>query len=285
MSPGQVLAALGVMLGLVSFGMVKLSLPLLGKAARLRGLVDTPGGRKAHAQAVPLVGGIAILAGVAVPAVGGLLAALLGEAGLLALPAALSTHLPGIRSRAPQLLAVLAGSGVMLLLGHADDRQGLSPWTRLAVEGACALALALVGIRVTLFLTNPWLQLLLTVAFVVFVTNAVNFLDNMNGLMGGVLLVASLHLLTLAVSSGQLFLAAILICLAGALLAFLQQNFPDGRIFSGDAGSLAIGFLLAATCVLFTYEEHGVSLRPVLVPLAILALPLADGCSVIVSRL
>ena len=129
------------------------------------------------------------------------------------------------------------------------------------------------------------MHVVLTVVFIVFITNAVNFIDNMNGLMAGVVTVGALHLLCLAAATGQLFIAAILACLVGGLLAYLPRNFPRARVFIGDAGSLAIGFLLASLTVAFTFEEGGSSFRPALLPLLVLAIPTADGLTVIAGRL
>ena len=211
--------------------------------------------------------------------------ALLGDPVLFSLPADLAEHLPGIRSKAGDLLLILAGSAAMLLLGYLDDRRGLSPWTRLLVQSACAAMLAVAGIRISVFLPGEWLHGLMTVVFIVAITNAVNFIDNMNGLMGGVVAIGALHLLCLAVATQQLFLAAILICLVGGLLGFLPRNFPKARVFIGDAGSLALGFLLAALTVVFTFEEGGPSSHPVLMPLLVLLVPAADCLTVVCSRL
>jgi UDP-GlcNAc:undecaprenyl-phosphate GlcNAc-1-phosphate transferase len=173
----------------------------------------------------------------------------------------------------------------MLVMGHLDDRRGLSAWSRLLVQTGCAALLVFVGIRVTVFLPDPWLHGVLTVLFVVFLTNAVNFIDNMNGLLAGVVAAAVLHLLCLAVASGQLFMAALLIALAGGLLGFLARNFPVARVFIGDAGSMALGFLLAAFTVLFTFTEEARPEAPILMPLLILAVPLLDGLTVVAGRL
>ena len=105
-------------------------LPLLERRALKTGPLDRPGGRKNHDRPTPLTGGIAVLLSVAIPAMAGLFLALRGVAMGDVLPAELADHLPGIRRRAPQLLAILLGSAVMMLLGHIDDRRGLSPWLR-----------------------------------------------------------------------------------------------------------------------------------------------------------
>ena len=141
----------GTILFALSLGITCLALPPLERRAKARGLVDHPGGRKDHASPIPLVGGVAILLAVSVPALSGLFLALLGDTAVFSLPEELASHLPGIRSKAGDLLLILAGSAAMLLLGHLDDRKGLSPWTRLLVQVVCATILAASGIRITLF--------------------------------------------------------------------------------------------------------------------------------------
>lgn len=279
------LAATGSVLFVLSAGVTLAVLPPLARRAHAMGLVALPGGRRHHAQATPVVGGVAVLLGVALPALGGLGLALLAGSGSGLLPEELARHLPGIRNRAPQLLGILCGSAAMLVLGHMDDRRELPAGLRLGIQALAALLLVGLDVRVTVFLPHPLLQAAATVVFVTFVTNAVNFIDNMDGQMAGVVGAGALHLTCLAVATGQLFMAAILVCLAGALAGFLPFNFPRARVFSGDAGSLATGFLLGALAVAFTYQENGNSLLPVLVPALVLGVPLADGVVVTGSRL
>lgn len=280
--------------GLALFGssllIAALVLPLLERRALRAGPVAHPGGRHDHDAPTPLTGGIAIITAVALPAVSGLLVALIGGSNGW-LPAEIAEHLPGIRSRAPQLLAILAGAAIMMILGYVDDRRGLGPWTKLGVQSVAAAALVAAGLRVTLYLDWEPAQVVLTIGFVVFVTNAVNFIDNMNGLMAGVVLIGSLHLIGLAIATGQLFMAAILVSLGGGLAAFLPRNFPKASVFVGDAGSLSIGFLLAALSVAFTFDSSNadgardVDVRPFLIPIAALLVPIADGLTVICARL
>jgi len=274
--------------GLLLFGssllIATIVLPFLERRALRSGPVASPGGRHRHPEPTPLTGGIAILMAVALPAIAGLVVALLGEVDGV-LPVEIGRHLPGIRTRAPQLLAILAGAGALMLLGHIDDRRGLGPWVKLVVQIACAAALVGTGLRATIYVESAPVQIIATIGFIVFVTNAVNFVDNMNGLMSGVVLIGSLHLLGLAVATGQLFMAAILVSLIGGLCAFLPRNFPRARVFVGDAGSLPIGFLLAALSIAFTFESGGPSSKPFIIPLAVLFVPIIDGCVVICARL
>ncbi len=284
------LTALSCALFALGYGVTHLLLPRLESAATAQGLVDQPGGRKSHARATPLAGGIAILAGVAIPCGLGVLWAFAAPSLGIPVPEALGTHLPGVRAKAADLMVILGLAAVHLVLGHLDDRRDLAAWPRLAVELAAGLALAAIGIRITIWIDTPVLHWILTAGFVAFVTNAINFLDNMNGLMAGVTYLGCVHLLVLGLASGQLFMVAILLCVAGALLAFLGRNFPRASVFIGDAGTLSMGFLLAALTVAFTFDEPTERPRPavpaaVYLPLLVLAVPLADGLFVTITRL
>jgi UDP-GlcNAc:undecaprenyl-phosphate/decaprenyl-phosphate GlcNAc-1-phosphate transferase len=277
------IAATGVILFLTSFGISAGLLPLIERIARARGFVDLPGGRKDHDEPVPYGGGLAIFAAVAIPATCGLAAALAAENGSI-LPADIAQHLPGVLVQARQVFAILVGAAMMLFVGYVDDRAGLSPAVKLAAQVAAAICLVLADVRVTAHLPWPAAHVAATILFVVFATNAANFIDNMNGLLVGVAAIEASCFLAIAVASGQLFVAAILICLVGGLLAFLPRNFPRATLFLGDAGSLSCGFLIAAMTIACKFDVGTVSYRPVVIPLLILFVPLFDGLVVTVTR-
>jgi len=263
---------------------------LLIRVAPRLGFVDRPSGHKAHAAATPLGGGLAITAGV-------IATAGLGAAGVLflsaspdaaGLPESIAVHVPGLLSSLEGLGAVLSGALLLTLMGLVDDRRGLSPGTKLLFQVAAGGILVAGGISVTLFLPGRLAGSLVTVVWIVFVTNAFNLLDNMDGLSAGVALVISAVFFVVAVETGQLFIAAFLSVTAGALLGFLLFNFPPAKIFMGDAGSYTVGYLLGATAVMFTFIPEGaahVRGLPLALPFILFAVPFYDTLSVIVIRL
>jgi UDP-GlcNAc:undecaprenyl-phosphate GlcNAc-1-phosphate transferase len=262
-----------------------------------RDFVDRPmgaGSHKQHKQPVAFGGGIAITIAVLLPIALTLLLAIVlqrtGPESLTSLSGALPVlpyWLGGVVAKAPQALAVIAGALVMHLLGIIDDHRPLSPMLKLAVQAAVALLITGgFGIRVVTVL-GPVASVLLTSLWIVALTNAFNFMDNMDGLAAGVASLASMMLALSAFMAGQLFVPCALLLLAGACMGFLVYNFPPASIFMGDAGSLVVGYLLAICTVLTTFYDPGQQRQPfgVLVPLLVFAVPLYDMCSVIVHRL
>lgn len=248
-----------------------LGTPLLAWAARRWGIVDRPSGYKAHGRPVPLLGGLAIALG----ALGG------------------TGWFMGVvpSSDFAALAALGLGTGMILAAGLLDDLRQLSPrykfsW-QVAAAGAAGLSLAAMGVRLDLFLQWPPLPLmLLTAAWIIGITNALNFLDNMNGLCAGLGAIAATALAVINLRSGEISTALAAASLAGACLGFLPYNWPAARIFLGDTGSMSIGFLLAALSVMGVYTDGDrATVLTILTPLFVLGVPVLDSLLVIVLRL
>lgn len=265
---------------------------LMGRLAPAVGLIDQPNARKVHMTPVPLGGGIGIACGVLTP----LLAAQLAiwyfsaEATLPEwLPAELKVHLPGLVSRAGQLWAIVAAGLMISALGLVDDISALSWQPKLAVQFSVACALVAGGVRATLFAEFPWIGWGASVVWIVVLTNAFNFLDNMDGLSGGIGVIASAMFAAIMLrgtSEPHWFVAGFLLLLAGSLAGFLVHNWPPARIFMGDTGSCLIGLWLAAMTIVGTFYNYGkTGTHVILAPLCVLAVPLYDFCSVVIIRL
>lgn len=254
-----------------------------------RGFIDRPGGHKQHHRPVALGGGVALVATVAASILGGTLAALLaarlGKTDWL--PPLLAMHLEGVAKRLPSVLGILGGALFLHVVGLIDDRRPLGPGSKFAAQIAAALFTSgVLGIRIMEgFLPAP-LSVAATVLWIVVITNAFNFLDNMDGLSAGVGAVASLVFAIAALSVGQIFVPALALVLAGALCGFLVFNFHPATIFMGDAGSLPLGFLMSVLTILTTYYDPRKDLTPlgIAVPLVVLAVPLYDVLSVVIHR-
>lgn len=252
------------------------------------GFVDRPGGHKQHDRVVALGGGLAIFAAVAGPLLAGTIAAWAMRASPPAwLPTLLRTHITGIASKLPELLGILGAAAVLHVVGIIDDRRPLGPAPKFLVQFVVAGFIAgPLGIRAAQALPAP-LSIGLTVLWIVLMTNAFNFLDNMDGLSAGVATVAAAIFAVAAMNAGQIFVPIMAWVMVGSLLGFLIHNFSPASIFMGDAGSLPLGFLISVLTILTTYYDPAKQLAPigVAVPLLVLAVPLYDVISVVIHRL
>jgi UDP-GlcNAc:undecaprenyl-phosphate GlcNAc-1-phosphate transferase len=235
--------------------------PVAMRIARAVGAVAHPKADRWHARETPLLGGIAITAGIL--------------AGLL------FSDVPDT-----QLLAVAAGVILLFATGLIDDLSGLRPVTKLVAQTAAAGILVVGGVEAGW----PEMRLVtipLTIFWVVGITNALNLLDNMDGLAAGVTAISGLAVAACAAQvEGGVGLPAALMALSvsGAALGFLPWNAHPARVFMGDAGSLPLGFALAASSLMATHREAGHLALVLAAPLLALAVPILDTTLVSVVR-
>ncbi|HSW45874.1 MAG TPA: MraY family glycosyltransferase [Phycisphaerae bacterium] len=294
MSSGPILG--GVLAFAVALLISGVLTPLVREWARRRDFVDRPSGtvgHKTHTVPTPFGGGIAITVAILLPMAAILgLTAILRHADLTQIRL-LTDHVPqwpywlgGVVQKMPAALAVVAGALVMHLLGIIDDHWPLSPYLKLAAQTAVALMLtAGFGIRAGDAL-GPAPAAILTTLWIVALTNAFNFIDNMDGLAAGVAALTAVILAISALLAGQVFVPCILLLVAGAATGFLFHNFPPASVFMGDAGSLVIGYMLGVCAVLTTYYDPQQQRTPygLLVPLVVFAVPIYDIISVVINR-
>jgi UDP-GlcNAc:undecaprenyl-phosphate/decaprenyl-phosphate GlcNAc-1-phosphate transferase len=277
---GLVALAFGLSVGLCS---------LVRKIAPRWGFVDRPGGHKGHKAPTPLGGGVAIWLTTVIILGIGLLAVF--AARRTGLPEPLERYLGGIVYRSGELMWILGLATMIMMMGLFDDIYNLNWKLRLGIQLLCAVLVAASGSRVTLFgpFTHPLLGGMVTVLWIVGLTNAFNMLDNMDGLSASVGLIAATLFCGAQLAVGSLFAPAVLLVLVGALAGFLVHNHAPARLFMGDSGSNFLGFLLGALTVVgtFTRDERGGAYSPygVLAPLLVMAVPLYDMISVILIRL
>ncbi len=270
---------------LLAFGSALLAtlalVPWVRRVCQRLGLVDDPGHRKIHHTPVPLAGGIAVFAGLLIASLGGVLAVRLGI-----FDASTDRLLDyGLGRRALPFGAILLGALGMVLLGFWDDRYELKAGPKFAGQILIALLVAMAGVRITLFVPSLLFSYAITVLWLVTITNAFNFMDNMNGLCAGVGAIAAGWFAISAGIHGQYLVALLALFVCGALVGYLPYNYPKASVFLGDAGSHLVGFLCGVLAIL----PHFHTLRQpnpwaVLIPLAILLVPLADLVSVVIIR-
>lgn len=236
--------------------------PQIRRLALGLGFVDEPAGRKNQAEPMPLLGGVAII--------GGALGALL-----------LVTYL--VYGRLPPAVAgVLLASGVVAAVGLIDDRLGLPAWVKLAGQFAGFLILVRFDVRVQLPLPEA-LNYAITFLWLAGISNAINFLDNIDGASAGISAVAAAFILLLATIGGQVLVAALAAAILGACIGFLRYNFSPAQIYMGDTGSLFLGFLLAVLALQLRFPENS-NFVTWMVPLFVLGVPLFDMALVVSSR-
>jgi UDP-GlcNAc:undecaprenyl-phosphate GlcNAc-1-phosphate transferase len=248
----------------VAFVATLAAAPLSQALARRCGLVNRPAPDRWSKRETPLLGGVALVAGIA--------------AGLAVAALLLDVPFGGPRAR-----AVLAGAVLMFAVGAWDDVKGVRPATKLAAQVAAAAILVLGGVKVELA-GRDILGIPLTIFWVVGITNALNLLDNMDGLASGVGAIAALVLAAFGAASGVEWLPAVALSVAGAALGFLPWNVSPARQFLGDAGSLPFGFLLAAAGILGTYRDAGNVLLVLVAPVFVLGVPILDTTLVTLVR-
>src|SRR4051794_13912013 len=242
---------------LLTFGVAWALTPLAGQFAHRHGFLDHPGGHSTHADATPTLGGLAIA--VAFIAVG--------------------VWAGGANG---QLVTVLAGATLLAVMGAFDDRRSLSPWLRMGIEAAAAVALWVVGIRAGL-LGHTWFDLPLTVFWVLAVVNAFNMIDNHDGIAAVVAAMSTLGIAAISGASGYHLVAAFSLAVAGACLGFFVHNKPPATIFLGDGGSLFLGFLVAALALKVDLPQGSWVVR-LSVAALLVAVPLFDEALVVLAR-
>lgn len=251
---------------LAAFLLTSCLTPLVIRLATACRCLDIPGGRRQHKDSTPLWGGVAFFIGV--------------------LPFMCRENGSGILT--PYLVASL----LLVGMGMLDDLTSLDWKPKFAVMAICTtivifggdLTIRHIGIfgsvgRIEL----GWLSIPFTYLGIIGITNAINLLDGLNGLAGGVSLLGFLFMGIAALLAGNMLLAVICFAFVGALGAFLLFNFPSARIFMGDAGSLFLGFSLAIVAVMLTQETT--SSVNAMLPALVLLLPIFDTLRVLLVRL
>ncbi len=256
----------------VAFAFSFAATPIVYRFAFKIGAIDVPrDSRRMHKKPIPRLGGLAIIFGftVAICCFG---------------------HL----SRS--LGAILAGAAIIAVMGVVDDCKNLDAKLKFCIQIIAALVVIIGGnIRITV-LTNPnifsdnpyvilpdWLSGVTTVLWIVFITNAVNFIDGLDGLAAGVSAIMSVSLVFIAVRVGEYSVATVGLALMGACFGFLPFNFNPAKIFMGDTGSTFLGFMLATLSIQGVFKSYAII--SFAVPLLILGLPLFDALFAMIRRI
>ncbi len=241
---------------------VLLVTPLVRRVAWATGYLDHPEARKLHIAATPLLGGVAVAVGTAIGA----------NLGFWSLDMALPTR----------ALWWMAGAALAVTLGLIDDKRGLPPAPKMLVQAGAAWLFLQGGVYPQAYFGPFWGQVI-AITWMVGLMNAINFLDNMDGIVGGVSAICALAFAALLAIWGWPHEALFALGLGGATLGFLRYNFAPARIFLGDTGSLFLGYALGALGLIAASAGPGFS--GILSTLLVLGFPLFDTTFVVLTRL
>lgn len=244
--------------------------PVAIKIAPKIGAIDIPkDNRRMHTKAMPRFGGMAIYIGTV---------------------ASMLIFLPYSTS----LMGVIAGGTLMFLVGIVDDLKGMPAKVKLGFQILCAVILFQFSVRIS-FISNPFgdgyyyfpwfVSLLITVIWIVGITNTINLIDGLDGLAAGVSFIASLSIAYAAFihDPTEVEICLSLLAIAGSAAGFLPYNFNPAKIFMGDGGSLFLGFMLAGLSVMSPMKST--TMVATVVPVLVLGLPIFDTAFAILRRL
>ena len=259
-----------LILGLATFLFVGGLTPVMRKIAIKIGAVDRPNlDRKTQKEPVPYLGGVAIAIGITVASFAALLYS------------DFSTETFG------KALSVLLPAILISAMGLYDDLKGLEPWPRLVAQTITGIAVAIYLIQNDTLgqaFSNQALNYLVTIIWIVGICNSINFFDNLDGGASGTVAIISIFLFAIAFNQGQFLVSALAVVTAGATLGFLIWNKTPAKIYMGDAGALFLGIIIAVLTIRLD-PEVGPQSRALAIPLLLMAVPILDTTTVVISRL
>ena len=258
-----------VVLFVVSVLLVGVLTPIVRRVALRLDVVDSPSEQhKTHKQPVPYLGGLAIIIGVCAVTYASILVS-------------------GATSSRALATTVLLPAVFLGFVGLIDDVKKLAPWPRFIVQNCVGLVVTSILIA-TENLGSPSGNIVfdgfVTIFWIVGISNAINFFDNVDGGASGAVAIASFFLFFLALQGGQFFIAALSIVLSGATIGFLLWNKPPARIYMGDAGALFLGLLISTLAIRFDPKPIYLS-ASFAIPILILAVPILDTSVAVLSRI
>ena len=245
--------------------------PLAIRIAPLIGAMDVPtDDRRMHGKPIPRLGGIAIYFGIV---------------------ASFIRLMPWDK----QIFGIILGGTLMMCIGIYDDLKNMNPKAKLLAQTVSALIVFYFSVQLRVianllpfgpkYLIFPlWLSMILTVFWIVGITNTINLIDGLDGLAAGIVCIACISVAYTSAMNGRLSTTYIMLSVAGATSGFLIFNFYPAKIFMGDAGSMLLGFMLASLSLVGDTPTKGTTLFVTIVPIMILALPIFDTAFAIVRR-
>jgi UDP-GlcNAc:undecaprenyl-phosphate GlcNAc-1-phosphate transferase len=250
--------------------------PLVRKIAKESGIIALPKTNRAHTEPTALMGGLAIYAAAVIA---------------LLLITILVTFLVGNLFKLQEFASIIMGASLMAAIGLWDDRQPLPAWAKLGLQFVPVPLVFLVGVRVQLPLFGIpfWdgvINFVITACWILFITNAINYMDNADGVAIMTSVTASAIFMLIAILNGQQLVSILAAAVLGASLGFARYNLPlpKSTIFMGDSGSLFLGYLLAILGIKIRIPLNDIQITW-MVPIIVLGLPIFDTTLVFISRI
>ena len=266
---------LGLFIG--SFGITSIITPLLRVfSLKYKIFLDYPGERKIHKNPTPRIGGVALYLSITIAILSGF---------ILNPVFAKNFNKP--------IIGLLLGSTIILFGGLYDDLKGLNAKKKFIIQLSAAVVAVLFEIKITAF-TNPFgsgpaklylgfLDIPITLLWIIGLTNAINLIDGLDGLAAGLTFIISLTLFLIALFQQEYFIAFLYIPIVGASIGFLGYNLHPALIFLGDSGSMFLGYILSAIAIIGS--QKSTTAAALLMPIIAMGIPIADTFFAIIRRL
>lgn len=257
--------------------------PSIIKIAKHYDFTDKPSERKVHQKPIPLGGGIAVYVGFFITIL------------IISFFIFFITSKQFFSYNAVKTIKYLTGliicGTIALIMGLVDDKKVLPAKLKFMIQIAIALILYYFGFSIDyitlpgakIFYLSKTISLILTLLWIVGLTNALNFLDGLDGLLAGITVISSVALAIITASQGQLIVTVFMIILAGSCLGFLRYNFYPAKIFLGDAGSLFIGIMFSSLSIIGAFKVTATLVF--VIPVIIMGIPIFDTTYAVTRRM
>lgn len=253
------------------------TVPYTIKLAYKKGAIDIPNERKVNKKPIPRIGGIAVIIGFLVASIYLIIQGTIEK----------TLILNDSSQYGKKLIGFLIGIFIIGIVAYIDDIKNLKPWEKLIAQILAAIIVYLFGIRIDTInnaTINYVLSFILTVGWIVGITNAINLIDGLDGLSSGITLISSLSLLIIFATNNSPIIAIILITsLSGAIIGFMPFNIYPAKTFLGDVGAQFLGFALSIIAILGIAKT--VTMVVLIAPILVLGLPIFDTIFAIFRRI
>lgn len=264
-------------------------IPLLQRVAIKYNIIDKPNHRKIHTEHTPLLGGIAIWGAFTFTVISHYIIVTLFKSSIeekLHTFPYLTFYANNVTHLTKEILTFIVCGFLIMLIGLIDDISRISIAKRIIFEAIIAFIIVAMGFQPELYFLPRSIVWVITIIWIIGVINAINLLDGANGLASGVAIIAASLLSVVMFKGNQPLLGILLIILVASTLGFFKYNYPKATIFMGSAGSMFIGYVLSVVTILATFMVSEVSSHfALLIPIAILGIPIYDTFSVIIIRI